>query len=424
LLAPADGAVYEAPGTVALRVSATDADGSVSKVEFYVNNALLGAVTAHPFSADWTNVAPGTYSVTAKAYDNMGAVTSSSARTISVRAPDPANPAPSVTLVSPVNGSSYPAPAALDLSASAADSGGLIKRVEYFANGALQCVGSAAPWSCPLSNVPAGTWTVTARAVDGLGKAATSASVTVTVTGPQVLYLYNDHLSTPRIATDATGAIVWRRDQADPFGAALPEEDPDGNGMPTVIDLRFPGQYFDAETGLNYNYYRDCDPQTGRYGLIPPCNPMGSPWMYDFASAGVDALHVTFHPTLHPRPPYCGLSYDPLQHAFLPKLDIKWVRECRPPPMEWSRFGRIRNPESGTWYGEAALHPFPELRLYQLRFCLRVVLQHDVGRPPWAVGPSASWFRRRRSVAAEATVRSVACRLTAMATRMDDQARW
>lgn len=40
--------------------------------------------------------------------------------------------------------------------------------------------------------------------------------------------------------------------------------------------IRLPGQYYDQETGLHYNYYRTYDPSTGRYleadpiGIIPP----------------------------------------------------------------------------------------------------------------------------------------------------------
>ena len=51
---------------------------------------------------------------------------------------------------------------------------------------------------------------------------------------------------------------------------ALPKEDPDGDGQPTIINLCFPGQYFDRETQLHYNYYRDDDPGVGRYVQSDP----------------------------------------------------------------------------------------------------------------------------------------------------------
>ncbi|MBF0527423.1 MAG: hypothetical protein HQK56_20260, partial [Deltaproteobacteria bacterium] len=66
-----------------------------------------------------------------------------------------------------------------------------------------------------------------------------------------------DHLGSPRSIIDSTGATVWKWDK-DPFG----------NGAPTgtlPYNLRFPGQYFDVETGLCYNMARDYSPGLGRY---------------------------------------------------------------------------------------------------------------------------------------------------------------
>jgi len=73
-----------------------------------------------------------------------------------------------------------------------------------------------------------------------------------------------DHLNTPRLVADATGTTVWRWDQAEPFGNNVPDENPSGLGA-FDLPLRLPGQYFDAETGLHYNYFRDYDPSGGRY---------------------------------------------------------------------------------------------------------------------------------------------------------------
>ncbi len=91
----------------------------------------------------------------------------------------------------------------------------------------------------------------------------------MTVTPPQgagtsqVFYIYSDQIDTAREITDAAGVKVWQADP-DPFGANLPDENPSGKGKFT-FNPRFPGQYFDAETGLHYNYFRDYDPQIGRY---------------------------------------------------------------------------------------------------------------------------------------------------------------
>jgi RHS repeat-associated protein len=62
---------------------------------------------------------------------------------------------------------------------------------------------------------------------------------------------------------------VWRWDNQEPFGNDVPNENPSGLGT-LVVPLRFPGQYFDRESSLAYNYYRDYDPGIGRYVQADP----------------------------------------------------------------------------------------------------------------------------------------------------------
>jgi RHS repeat-associated protein len=77
-------------------------------------------------------------------------------------------------------------------------------------------------------------------------------------------YVHTDHLNTPRKVTRSSdNALEWRIDQ-DPFGTATPNQNPSSLGT-FIYNLRFPGQLYMAETGLNYNYLRDYDPQVGRY---------------------------------------------------------------------------------------------------------------------------------------------------------------
>jgi hypothetical protein len=87
LLAPADGTVFTAPTNILLTASATDPDGSISKVEFFQGASKLGETNTPPYQFTWTNVPAGLYSLTAKATDDSGATTSSSAAAIRVTAP-------------------------------------------------------------------------------------------------------------------------------------------------------------------------------------------------------------------------------------------------------------------------------------------------------------------------------------------------
>ena len=86
LTSPAAGATFTAPATVPLAATATDPDGTVSRVDFFVDTQLIATDTSAPFQGSWTNVPVGQYSLTARATDNRGAVATSAAVAIRVLA--------------------------------------------------------------------------------------------------------------------------------------------------------------------------------------------------------------------------------------------------------------------------------------------------------------------------------------------------
>jgi hypothetical protein len=73
LTSPANNTAYNAPASITMNATAADADGTISKVEFYNGTTLLGTDVSSPYTYTWSNVAAGTYSITAKATDNLGA---------------------------------------------------------------------------------------------------------------------------------------------------------------------------------------------------------------------------------------------------------------------------------------------------------------------------------------------------------------
>jgi RHS repeat-associated protein len=81
----------------------------------------------------------------------------------------------------------------------------------------------------------------------------------VDVNSGEIFSFLNNRLGTPQMLTDATNTVVWEGIYK-PFGDA--EVNPNSS---VVNNFRFPGQYYDAETGLHYNYHRYFDPSTGRY---------------------------------------------------------------------------------------------------------------------------------------------------------------
>ena len=98
-------------------------------------------------------------------------------------------------------------------------------------------------------------------------------------------YVHADHLGSPRAITrPANDAIVWKWDNTEPFGANAANENPSGLGA-FRYDLRFPGQQYDAETGTNYNYFRDYDPTVGRYRQSDPIGLWGGLNTYAYAES-------------------------------------------------------------------------------------------------------------------------------------------
>src|SRR5262249_50509521 len=72
------------PAKVMLAASASDVDGSIAGVDFYVNGTFMGRDTAAPYTLSWVSWTVGSYSVVAVATDNQGGSTTSSSVTFRV----------------------------------------------------------------------------------------------------------------------------------------------------------------------------------------------------------------------------------------------------------------------------------------------------------------------------------------------------
>jgi len=89
LLAPTNGASFIVPAVLELAADASDADGQVVQVAFYVNGARVGVRRSPPFTMLWTNTTPGTFSFRAEARDDAGWAVNSSRATVTLRYPPP-----------------------------------------------------------------------------------------------------------------------------------------------------------------------------------------------------------------------------------------------------------------------------------------------------------------------------------------------
>lgn len=90
---------------------------------------------------------------------------------------------------------------------------------------------------------------------------------------PLVYYVHADHLNTPRIVVDRNNVQRWRW-LAEPFGTTAAETSPAGQAA-FIFNLRFPGQFYDAESGAHYNMQRDYLPGVGRYAQSDPIGLVG-----------------------------------------------------------------------------------------------------------------------------------------------------
>ncbi len=84
ITSPINGSLFTAPANININATASDTDGTISKVEFFQNTVKLGEDIASPYNFNWNNVSSGSYQLTAHATDNSGAVSISSPITIIV----------------------------------------------------------------------------------------------------------------------------------------------------------------------------------------------------------------------------------------------------------------------------------------------------------------------------------------------------
>jgi RHS repeat-associated protein len=96
--------------------------------------------------------------------------------------------------------------------------------------------------------------------------------------GTNYYFYHNDHLGTPQKMTAVNGAVVWSA-KYEAFGRATVD-----SGATVENNLRFPGQYYDAETGENYNLNRYYETQIGRYISNDPIENNGDGNLYSFVA--------------------------------------------------------------------------------------------------------------------------------------------
>jgi hypothetical protein len=249
---PTNGAAFIAPANIPLIAKAADPDGSVTNVEFFAGTTDLGRgqpVVLDPPGVNgvtglvyffnwqnWQNVPTNSYTLTVVATDNGGLSTTSAPVNITVLVP-PTNRPPVVRITSPPNGSVFRGPVNIPIYAYAADPGGFVTTVEFFAGSASLGFGqrvTAVPpplppgpvqppilivvptnyWELTWTNPPLGTnIALTAKATDNGGSSAVSAPVLVSILSslppptnrPPIISI----VATDPVAIEGTNCWTW-----------------------------------------------------------------------------------------------------------------------------------------------------------------------------------------------------------------------
>jgi len=232
LVTPFDGVTYTSSTSITLKATATAADGSIARVDFFNDTTKLGSSAVAPYSITTGLLTAGNYTFSAVAVDDRGKVKLSNLATITVADRD--NVAPSVSLVSPAAGATCLLPGPITLTGNASDSDGAIDNVAFYVDGALVGRAEAAPYACNWSNPIPGSHLISVVATDNDGITAATAGVPVQVS------------FAPADATaDSDGDLIG---QLLEYALGLSAHVPNRSGLPALAAS--------PSGGLNFTFYR------------------------------------------------------------------------------------------------------------------------------------------------------------------------
>ena len=175
---PASGASFTPGSNITITADAADADGTITRVDFWADAVLLGSDTTAPYSYTWNSVAEGTYLIASVAYDNDDLFTVSAKPTIYV---ETTATLPTASITSPANGATFDTASDVTITANATDPDGTVTKVEFFQGATKLGEDTTAPYSYTWNSVADGTYVLTAVATDNDTQTTTSSAVTITV---------------------------------------------------------------------------------------------------------------------------------------------------------------------------------------------------------------------------------------------------
>lgn len=178
---PVNQSTISSGSNVAISATATAYGGAtIKKVYFYDNGNYLGSSATAPYSFTLNNISSGTHTLTAETVDSSGLWASTATSVVTVGGSSSSS-VPVVTILSPVNQSVFSQGSSISIVASALEANGTISRVYFYNGNTLLGSDGSSLYNYVWTNVPSGTYTLTAKAVDANGVSRSSNPITVTV---------------------------------------------------------------------------------------------------------------------------------------------------------------------------------------------------------------------------------------------------
>lgn len=170
LTAPANNTTFTVPANITVSANASDSDGTIRRVEFYLDDVLAGSSTTEPYSFTVVDVAVGTHRFAAKAIDDRGGSAVTANATVTVRN----NALPTASITFPANNAKFSPPTNIVITAQAADTDGSVASVEFFVDSLSLGTATTAPYEVTWSDPANGDYTLTVVATDDKGALSTN----------------------------------------------------------------------------------------------------------------------------------------------------------------------------------------------------------------------------------------------------------
>lgn len=176
LTSPRNKSIFDAGTNISIAADAISFDGSITKVEFYVDGLKIGEDEITPYAFNWT-ASEGTHTLTAKATDDKEEESISAAVGVTINPPGF-----HIKIVSPMAGTTVAAPADITIDVTASDSLYAITKVEFFRDTSKLGEDTTSPYSFIWSGVAAGNYALQTKATNTLEKKSVSSPVNIAVT--------------------------------------------------------------------------------------------------------------------------------------------------------------------------------------------------------------------------------------------------